>query len=224
MRQQLITIGAVLVLVILGGCTVPMAGGDMAGMDHDNMTQGEMAGMDHSTMMSDTRPLSTTATISTPMAMDHSMHANPDQPFDAQFIDGMIEHHQGAIVMAEEALTAAEHEELRSLAEATVAAQGPEIEQMSTWRESWYPALAPTGGMAMAMGDMEVSSDASKPYDQRFLEAMISHHQGAIDMATMAKAMAEHQEIKELADAIITAQQAEIEQMQEWLQTWYGVN
>lgn len=218
MRQQLITIGAVLVLVILGGCTVPMAGGDMAGMDHDNMAQEEMAGMDHSTMMSDTRALST------PMAMDHSMHATPDQPFDAQFIDGMIEHHQGAIVMAEEALTVAEHEELRTLAEAIVAAQGPEIEQMTAWRDSWYLELEPTGGMAMAMGDMAVSSDASKPYDQRFLEAMISHHQGAIDMATMAKAMAEHQEIKELADAIITAQQAEIEQMQDWLQTWYGVN
>ena len=40
-------------------------------------------------------------------------------------------------------------------------------------------------------------------------------------MATMAQQMAEYQEIKDLADAIITAQQAEIEQMQQWEQAWF---
>ena len=95
---------------------------------------------------------------------------------------------------------------------------------MTAWRQQWYPDLAPTGGMDMGMGDMEISADESKPFDQRFMEAMISHHQGAIDMAQMALQMAEHQEIKTLADAIIAAQQAEVEQMQGWLQEWYGVS
>jgi uncharacterized protein (DUF305 family) len=72
------------------------------------------------------------------------------------------------------------------------------------------------------MGDMAVSSDESKPYDQRFLEAMISHHQGAVEMALMAQQMAEQQEIKTLAAAIITAQQAEIAQMEAWLDAWFG--
>lgn len=198
----------------IGGCTGPMTGETMAGMDH-------------SQMMSDTQTMTATGTLSdTQMGgMDHSMmNVDPAKPFDAQFIDGMIEHHQGAIVMAEQALQQAEHEELRTLAEAIIAAQGPEIEQMTTLRQSWYPDLAPTGGMAMAMGAMEVSTDDSKPFDQRFIEAMISHHQGAIDMATMAQQLAEHQEIKDLSAAIITAQQAEIEQMQGWLQAWFEVS
>jgi uncharacterized protein (DUF305 family) len=218
-----------LMALIVGGCTGAMPGDSMAGMDHSAMTTTTpmaepMAEIDHSTMVSETQAISATAPISdTPMAgMDHSLHMDPDKPFDAQFIDGMIEHHLGAVVMAEEALVAAEQPELQALAAAIIAAQGPEIEQMTAWRDSWYPDLPPTGGMAMAMGDMAVSSDESKPYDQRFLEAMISHHQGAVEMALMAQQMAEQQEIKTLAAAIITAQQAEIAQMEAWLDAWFG--
>lgn len=67
---------------------------------------------------------------------------------------------------------------------------------MTAWRQRWYPDLAPTGGLDMGMGEMAVSTDESKPFDQRFIEATLSHHQGAIAMAQMAQHMAEHQEIK----------------------------
>ena len=162
---------------------------------------------------------------STPTAaVDHSSHEmDTSTPFDATFIDGMIEHHQGAIEMAEMVLEEAEHEEIRTLSEGIIAAQTSEIGQMQSWRSAWYPDLAPTGGMQMSMGDMTISDDASVPFDQRFLEAMISHHQGAIDMAKMAREEAEHAEIRTLAEAIITAQEAEIEQMQGWLTEWYGI-
>jgi uncharacterized protein (DUF305 family) len=146
-----------------------------------------------------------------------------DVPFDATFIDGMIEHHQDAIDMAEMALEEAEHEEIRVLAEEIIAAQTTEIEQMQGWRSEWYPDLAPTGGMQMGMGEMMVSEDESVPFDQRFIEAMISHHQGAISMAEMALTQAEHGEIRTLAEEVIAAQTAEIEQMQGWLAEWYGV-
>jgi uncharacterized protein (DUF305 family) len=167
----------------------------------DLLTGTEMGGMDHGTR-----------------TMDRS------QPFDAQFIDSMIPHHQGALAMAEQALEQAEHAELKQMAEAVIAAQTQEIEQMAAWRQAWSPDLAPTGGMDMSMGDMELSGDESKPFDQRFLEAMIAHHQGAIDMARMAQQMGEHEEIRTLADAIIAAQQTEIAQMQGWLLVWYGVS
>ena len=51
---------------------------------------------------------------------------------------------------------------------------------------------------------------------------MIPHHQSAIDAAKAAESRAERAEIKELAQAIITDQQREIEQMQQWLAAWYG--
>lgn len=155
---------------------------------------------------------------------EHNMDGgmNGDAPFDAMFIDGMTEHHQGAITMAEQALAESERPELRDLAEGIIAAQTTEIAQMAEWRQAWYPDLAPTEGMDMGMGDMEVSSDNSIPFDQRFIDAMISHHQGAIDMANEALANAEHEEIKTLAQDIITAQEAEIAQMQAWRSEWFG--
>ncbi len=222
-RQQmvgLIVIG--IVTLIVSGCTSTMSGGNMVGMDHSMMTPTTpIADMMSGTMMSGTAMMSGTQMGGMePMGMN----MDPAKPFDAQFIDGMIKHHQGAIEMAQQALDQAEHEELRTLAEAIIAAQNTEIEQMQEWRITWYADLSSTGGMDMGMGDMVISSTESIPFDQRFITAMISHHQGAINMATMAKQMAEHQEIQTLADAIITAQQAEIAQMQAWKQAWFGAS
>jgi uncharacterized protein (DUF305 family) len=153
---------------------------------------------------------------STPMA-------DSEAPYDALFIDSMIKHHQGAIDMANQALKEATKSELKMLAETIVTAQRAEIKHMQEWRKTWYPALAPTAGMGMDMGDMQLSADTSKPFDQRFIEAMIAHHQGAIMMAKDAQQKAEHTEIKTLAQSIIMAQEAEITQMQQWLKEWFNV-
>lgn len=160
-----------------------------------------MAGMDHHASMSDTG----------------------DTPYDAQFIDGMIIHHEGAITMAQQALEAAERPEIRQLAQAILRAQQAEIEQMRAWRNAWYPDLAPTSGMEMDMGPMSVA-DGRTPFEQRFIEAMIPHHEGALTMARDALQQAEHQELRDLAQAIITAQETEIGQMRQWLQEWYGIS
>jgi uncharacterized protein (DUF305 family) len=142
-------------------------------------------------------------------------------PFDAKFLDSMIQHHQGAIDMAKEALTKAEHSEIKTLANHIITNQQREITKMQNWRKQWYPNLGPTGGMMMPMGDMEISDDTSKPFDQRFIEAMIPHHQAAIDMAKEALTKAEHSEIKTLAHSIISAQTKEIQKMQKWHKKWY---
>ncbi|MBP1468324.1 DUF305 domain-containing protein [Candidatus Chloroploca sp. M-50] len=155
--------------------------------------------------------------------MDHATMQNTgDTPYDALFIDSMIVHHEGAIVMAQQALESSERPEIRQLAEAIVSAQQTEITQMRDWRSAWYPDLAPTSGMQMDMGPMMVAA-GSTPFDQRFIEAMIPHHEGAILMAEDALPNAERQEIKNLAQAIITAQEAEIAQMRQWLQEWYSI-
>jgi uncharacterized protein (DUF305 family) len=54
---------------------------------------------------------------------------------------------------------------------------------------------------------------------------MIPHHQGAVDMAKLAVQYAGHQEIKDMAQDIIDAQNAEISQMHNWYQSWgYGAH
>ena len=66
--------------------------------------------------------------------------------FDRSFIDMMIRHHQAAIRMARAEIERGDDTEVKRLAEAIVAAQSREIEQMSSWRRAWYGAASPPGG------------------------------------------------------------------------------
>lgn len=76
--------------------------------------------------------------------------------------------------------------------------------------------------MGMSMNDMAAMLDGKTgdAFDKAFIEGMIPHHQGAIDMARAAQTSAKHEEIKRMADAIISAQQQEIDQMNQWLKDW----
>ena len=73
-------------------------------------------------------------------------------------------------------------------------------------------------GMA-SMND-ELKDLTGDAFDKKFLELMISHHQDAVDMAMPAETNAQHQEVKDLAKAIISAQTAEIDQMKMWQKGW----
>lgn len=158
---------------------------------------------------------------SSPHAGMAGMGDASDLPFDARFIDSMIEHHQGAIDMAGVVLEQGEHQELRDMAEAIITAQQGELEAMQAWRAEWYPDLEATSGLGMGMGQMSIPEDDSTPFDYRFLVTMISHHEGAIAMAELALQGSERQEIEQLAQAIIDAQQGEIAQMQTWSSAWF---
>ena len=59
-------------------------------------------------------------------------------------------------------------------------------------------------------------------FDKTFLSEMIMHHQGAVEMAEAALKSAKHEEIKTMANTIISAQTIEIKQMQDWQKAWYG--
>lgn len=75
---------------------------------------------------------------------------------------------------------------------------------------------------SMTMADM-VSSFKHKTgddFDKDFISGMIEHHQGAVDMAELAKENAKHDEIKKMADDIIVAQSKEIDMMQMWQGDW----
>jgi uncharacterized protein (DUF305 family) len=57
-------------------------------------------------------------------------------------------------------------------------------------------------------------------YDKAFIKEMISHHEGAIEMARRSPEQAKHAELKQLSQAIITAQEAEITQLKQWQTDW----
>ena len=114
-------------------------------------------------------------------AAGHSMHEAPASPaaeFDLVFIDDMITHHKGAVAMATEARGAAQHAEVRAMAESIIASQQGEIAQMRTWRAQWYPGVRAAPAMA-DMGPMAVPAGRD-PWDIRFIDAMIPHHTSAL--------------------------------------------
>lgn len=160
--------------------------------------------------------------------MNHSeMQNSPDvanAPFDLQFLDTMIAHHQGAVEMAKPAQAKAQRAEVKTLAKNIIADQEKEIAQMRRWREEWFsgkPAVnMEMAGMKDSMKGMDMKkleSSAGNDFDLEFVTQMIPHHEGAIVIAKEALQKSQKDEIKTLANAIIKAQEAEIKQMKDWL-------
>ena len=152
---------------------------------------------------------------------------------DVMFVQMMIPHHEGAIAMSDILLDKSEVDpEISELAEQIKAAQGPEIEQMKQWLDDWgMPSMSDSmdgmdhGGMGgmdgmagMSEEDMQALEDANGPEaGDLFLEQMIVHHEGAIEMADDVLADGEHPGVLELAENIIASQTAEIELMRSML-------
>jgi uncharacterized protein (DUF305 family) len=182
---------------------------------------------------------SQTAPVLNPSGQHAMAPTRAQAEFDQQFIDLMVPHHQGAVEMARIAQVRGEHQEIKDLAAAIIQGQSAEIDQMKAWRLAWYGSdqtppmdqmpmlhdMPGMGAMAMTMNmaqEVEVLRNAPEPFDRAFIDAMIPHHQSAIDAAQLAQQQAVHQEIKDRATAIIFDQQREIDQMQQWRLSWYG--
>ncbi|MGV3615149.1 MAG: DUF305 domain-containing protein [Fimbriimonas sp.] len=66
----------------------------------------------------------------------------------------------------------------------------------------------------------ELSPLSGEAFDRKFIELMIEHHEGAVEMAELAREKAAHAEIRDMSDDIIEAQTREIEQMKKWKEAW----
>ena len=133
---------------------------------------------------------------------------------DIMFAEMMIPHHEQAIEMSELALTNTTNPDLLALAEQIRGAQEPEIELMKSW--PGVDSMGHAGHTMMGMLDenememLRVSTGAD--FDRLFLEGMIKHHEGAIDMAEMIIDSA-NPEVAELGNSIIATQNEEIQAM-----------
>jgi uncharacterized protein (DUF305 family) len=139
---------------------------------------------------------------------------------DVQFAQMMIPHHEQAVEMADLALqndTASQ--DVKALAGQIRAAQDPEIQTMKGWlsqwgaRESTGPMDHGSGGM-MSDDDMTALREASgKEFDNRWLEMMIEHHEGAVTMAEDVLDTTADAEVEKLATAVVEGQEKEIATM-----------
>ena len=162
-----------------------------------------------------------------------------DAPFDQRFIDMMVPHHEAAIAMAKIAQSRATRDELRALANEIIEAQTAEIDQLRAWRDSWFgssetppmeampmlPGVRMGGEMMigdrMDMRDEVEQLRSAEPFDQHFIDAMIQHHESAIEAAESALTRSSREEIRRLAEEIIRAQSGEIDQLRTWRADWY---
>jgi uncharacterized protein (DUF305 family) len=177
------------------------------GMDHDQMDHGSM-GMGSGGMARQ-------------MVMENGKYS------DEAFIDAMVPHHQGAIAMANVALENAEHEEIKELSRNIVSTQHAEIEELKAIKKQEFgTSEVPMEMSSKQMRDMGMMMDPQalaeeNPFDRAFIDAMIPHHRSAIEMAKVANQESENPRIRDLAQNIMSAQKAEIEQMRRWQEQWY---
>ena len=187
--------------------------------------------MDDNNMMGNNSSQQSAAGTVDKNSSDYKMYSQlTGEDYDRMFLANMIAHHQGAVDMANLALTSAKHQEIKDMANNIISAQTKEIGDMQSWQSSWgYPASSGSmmedhSSMGM-MNDMAGMTDKLKglsgdAFDTAFLSSMIEHHQSAINMAYPGKTNAQHEEVKTLTVAIVDAQSKEIAQMKQWQKDW----
>ncbi|MFF8776272.1 DUF305 domain-containing protein [Streptomyces sp. NPDC015140] len=147
---------------------------------------------------------------------------------DVAFAQGMIPHHRQALEMARLAADRSATPEVADLAARVEKAQDPEITTMTGWLKTWGEEVPESTGSRSGMDhsahsgmpgmmdgqDMaELGKASGRTFDTKFLTMMVEHHEGAVEMAGTEKAKGRYAPAKALADEIVTAQQAEITEM-----------
>ncbi|WP_055524396.1 DUF305 domain-containing protein [Streptomyces graminilatus] len=139
---------------------------------------------------------------------------------DISYARRMIEHHAQAIEITELVPKRAESRPVKLLAERIAAAQRPEIAAMQGWLKDNGGDEKPAEHSHEAMPGMATEEQLArlraakgKAFDELFLTLMITHHMGAVTMATEVKGQGNNVRIEEMADDVIAQQTSEINRM-----------
>lgn len=160
---------------------------------------------------------------STPAGITNTM---PQQMGDQRFITMMIHHDQKTLKMADLAIQKAKNPQIKALATQIKIDQTQEIEQLQALYKQLYGSEVPANtmncmgmgqGMGQGMGGMMSleSLENSPNFDQEFVQRMIHHQQMSVNMASKAAKNANVLQIRNLAQAIIKTQTAQLEKLQQ---------
>jgi uncharacterized protein (DUF305 family) len=206
MRKFLVGASAAAALALIAGCGSSGSDDTMAG--HGAATTG------------------TSIATGAPSSAAESAH-NAD---DVSFAQQMIPHHAQAVEMANLVPSRGAQPEVFDLASRIQKAQDPEIQQLTAMLTKWgsAPTSAPSmpgmdhgahgstgsGGMMTAEEMDQLVAAKGAEFDRMWMQMMIKHHEGAVDMARTELSKGSSSDAKALAQKIIDAQQAEITEMQ----------
>jgi uncharacterized protein (DUF305 family) len=148
---------------------------------------------------------------------------------DLAFVKNMIPHHQQAIDLSAMVPERSTNPEVVAMAEQISVAQQPEINAMRVFLVQWNEnpqddtSHGSAGGHAPMQGMVDDATMAKlatlqgQAFDTLWLESMIGHHQGAVEMAKAEVANGENIDVKSMAQTMIDTQQTEIGQMKQML-------
>ncbi|KQR75343.1 hypothetical protein ASF98_05810 [Arthrobacter sp. Leaf337] len=210
MNTKFLTLSATAIAaaLALAGCSTGTSGSS-ATSSSSASTSSSVPGMDHggSGMMSSSAPAAST---------EHNAA-------DTVFAQGMIPHHEQAVEMSEMMLQKKDiPASITDLATRIKAAQAPEIQAMTGWLKSWNESATMGAGHTMngMMGEDDLKQlEAAQGTEaaQLFLKQMIAHHEGAVMMANTETSQGKNADAIKLSRDIVTAQEAEIKEMQDLL-------
>lgn len=157
-----------------------------------------------------------TSPTSTPMV--HSFTITDERTF----LENMIPHHQEAVETSLIVLSQTQDAELKQFTQAVIDAQNEEISQMKAWLRSWYSVeYMSNSSYEPMMANLPEFKGTEQ--EKAYVEGMIRHHQGAIEMAKKILTLNPRIEVKQIAESIIFAQESEITLLQGWLVSKYSV-
>ena len=155
-------------------------------------------------------------------SMSQSVAANDA---DMAFASGMKMHHEQAIEMSDILLEKESiPEDIAALAARIKVAQSPEIERMDRWLADWgmsdlmdHPSMEHGDGMVPKDEIKALKEASGKEAAKLFLEQMITHHEGAVDMAETEINEGSYPAAIDLAQDIVKSQNDEIHEMKQLL-------
>lgn len=139
---------------------------------------------------------------------------------DHDFAMMMKHHHQSAIEMARSELAGGDDAQIKQMAEKIVNDQQREIASFDQFLQNHQPQAGNSDYGARLMGMMTDVANINMEggsLDAMFASMMIPHHQDAVKMAQEYLKVAKNQELKEIANNIISSQPKEVNAFQNWL-------
>jgi uncharacterized protein (DUF305 family) len=141
---------------------------------------------------------------------------------DKSFIQAMIPHHQEAIDTSKVILNESKDQELKIFANQVIIDQTKEVESMKTWYKTITSNEYKDDGKYMPMMT-SMKGKTGTELDKAYMQGMMFHHGGAIDMAKKILPISKSQDVKTLANNIVINQAKEIQTLEVWLKTKFNI-
>ena len=155
----------------------------------------------------------------TSMYERNSMTLGPaDRTFDLRYINAMIAHHRGAVILGERLAKNSKRPEMQALAGDIASGEPKLIAELYAWKKDWY-------GDAKTVRDPIVANlgPADEKFDLRFLNALIAHHEAGIVMTKETRQKSSRAEILNNADAVEAFLANGIGMLKGMRTNWYGI-